>query len=69
MMCPGCRANLGRINKAGEPMVRMRGFVLKAEGVVALCPKCGGDVPFTTEIARALQSRAAWLVPKARAAT
>ena len=63
MKCPACAANLGRLNAAGEPLIRNRGLVLKAEGVVALCPRCGKDVPFTAEIAKALQQRM-WLLPK-----
>lgn len=57
MNCPACAANLGKINGKGEPMVRGRGLVLKADGAVMLCPKCGGDVQFTREIATALNSR------------
>lgn len=57
MTCPGCGAVLGKLNAAGEPMLRMRGLVLKTEGVVALCPKCGRDVPVAGEMARAIQHR------------
>lgn len=57
MRCPGCNAQLGHITAAGEPMIRNRGLVLKAEGIVAVCPRCKGDVPFTADLAKALQSR------------
>ena len=57
MICPNCTANLGRINSAGNPMVRMRGLVLKAEGVAAICPKCKADVPIRGELAKALGAR------------
>lgn len=64
MMCPACRANLGRITARGEPMIRNKGLILKADGIVALCPKCGADVPFTAEITRALNRGAPWLLPR-----
>lgn len=57
MRCAKCQANLGQLSKAGEPMVRARGFVLKAEGVTAICPKCGGDVPVVGEMAKAMGAR------------
>lgn len=57
MICPGCQSNLGHINKSNEPMVRGRGLVLKADGVSMVCPKCKGDVPLSTEVAKALQHR------------
>lgn len=57
MICPRCNANLGHINGSGEPMVRTRGLVLKAEGVTAICPKCGGDVPIEGDLAKALGAR------------
>jgi hypothetical protein len=55
MICPTCRAQLGKLNAAGEPHIRMKGLVLKPSGPVALCPKCSGDVPVTPEVKRALQ--------------
>lgn len=57
MICPHCTANLGKINGAGEPMVRGRGLVLKAMSVVMICPKCGEDAPITGELAKALSAR------------
>lgn len=54
-----CGAQLGHVNDSGEPTVRMRGVVLKAEGAVAICPRCRGDVPFTADLAKALQNRLA----------
>ncbi len=57
MRCPGCGASLGHINALGEPMIRMRGLVMKAEGVSIVCPKCKGDVPVEGELAKALSAR------------
>jgi Zn-finger nucleic acid-binding protein len=57
--CPGCQAGLAHLNDAGEPILRMRGLVLKASGVVAMCPSCRGDVPMQGEVARILSSRLA----------
>lgn len=54
-----CGAELGHLNKSGEPTVRMRGVVLKAQGAVAICPKCSADVPFTADLAKALSNRLA----------
>ena len=63
MKCRACQANLGQVNRAGEPLLRNRGLVFKADSVVALCPRCGGDVPFTAEITRALR-RHVFIIPK-----
>ena len=55
-----CGAELVRVNKAGEPVVRSAGLVCKTDGGLAMiCPRCKGDVPFTGEFARALQTRLA----------
>ena len=54
MKCPHCQAQMGQISKGGEPMVRLRGLVLKAESVNAICPKCKGDVPMGQEMRKAL---------------
>ena len=52
-----CGASLGQVNRAGEPIVRTSGLVLKGEGGMALvCPKCKADVPFTADFAKALQT-------------
>lgn len=56
-----CGANLGRINGAGEPVVRTAGLVFKADSPVMVCPRCKSDVPFTPDLAKALQSRLALL--------
>lgn len=63
MKCPSCLADLGQINARGEPMIRTRGLVLKAEGIAAVCPKCKGDVPVEGEMAKALRSRLLVVVP------
>lgn len=65
MKCPACLAELGHVNGRGEPMIRTRGLVLKAEGVAALCPKCKADVPVEGELAKALRSRLLVVVPPA----
>lgn len=57
MKCPHCLAALGHINAAGEPLIRTRGMVLKAQGVSVICPKCKGDVPVEGEMAKALSAR------------
>lgn len=57
MKCPHCLANLDQFNRAGEPLLRTRGLVLKASGPVAICPKCGGDVELGGDFARALAGR------------
>jgi hypothetical protein len=52
-----CGADLGHLNAAGEPMIRTRGLVFKAEGLVLVCPSCKADVAPTREFAKALQDR------------
>ncbi len=64
MICPSCQAHLGHMNKDGEPMVRNRGLVFKADGVVVVCPKCKGDVPMTTDFAKALTDRLVLFIRK-----
>lgn len=59
MRCPTCSAGLAHRNAAGEPLLRLRGLVLKASGVVAMCPACRGDVPVQGEVARVLSARLA----------
>lgn len=65
MKCPACLSALGHVNARGEPMIRTRGLVLKAEGVAAVCPKCKADVPVEGELAKALRSRLLVVVPSA----
>lgn len=61
-----CGANLGHINSRGEPMIRTRGLILKAEGIAAVCPKCRADVPLEGEMAKALHARLLVVVPPSR---
>jgi uncharacterized protein with PIN domain len=68
MRCPKCQASLGQINAAGEPMVRTRGLVLKADGVVAICPKCKGSVPMSPDFAKAMQQRMVVFIRRPEAA-
>jgi hypothetical protein len=51
-----CGANLAHLSARGEPMMRTRGIVLKAEGLTAICPKCKGDVPVSGDMAKALSN-------------
>jgi hypothetical protein len=48
---------MGHLNKAGEPIVRNRAIVLKADGVVMVCPKCKSDVRPPADFAKALSAR------------
>lgn len=57
MICPKCSAEIGHVNRKGEPMLRGRGLVLKTRSVAMVCPKCAADVPVTGEFAKALQAR------------
>jgi len=57
MRCPACHANLGQLSAGGEPMVRTRGVILKADGVVVVCPKCKSDVAISPDFAKAMQTR------------
>ena len=57
MKCNACFAEMGHVTAGGEPMLRTRGIVLKAEGAVALCPRCKADVPLAGELAKALGDR------------
>ena len=57
MKCPACEASLGHLNSSGEPLIRTAGLVLKADGVVAICPKCKCDVPFPADLANAIAAR------------
>lgn len=54
MRCPKCQAVLGQVSASGDPMLRTRGLVMKAEGMVAVCPKCRGDVPASPEFRKAM---------------
>ncbi|RVT91432.1 hypothetical protein EOD42_22515 [Rhodovarius crocodyli] len=73
MKCRHCAANLGQISATGEPLIRSRGILLKAEGVSMICPKCKGDVPVEGELAKALSARLLLVfkgnAPRARAAS
>lgn len=40
-------------------MIRGAGLVLKADRPVMVCPRCKADVPFTADLAKALQTRLA----------
>lgn len=57
MKCPHCASQLGKLNAAGEPMLRTRGIVLQADQPVAICPKCKGAVPFEGAMAKAFSDR------------
>jgi hypothetical protein len=57
VICPGCGAELARLSAGGEPMIRARGLIMKADHVAAICPKCAADVPLTRDDAKALAAR------------
>jgi hypothetical protein len=59
---------LGNVNRAGEPIVRTTAFVFKADAVVAVCPKCKRDVPFTPDLIKALADRFRLVLPISLAA-
>ena len=63
MKCHGCGAELGRILPSGEPMLRTRGLIMKAQGVTAVCPKCKTDVPVVGVMAKALSARLLLVMP------
>ena len=58
-----CGATLGQLNLAGEPIVRNRGLIFKASGVVLVCPSCKADVPVSGDLAKALTDRLRLLLP------
>ncbi len=57
MKCPSCLSSLTQINAAGEPMLRTRGLIFKSHGIVAVCPKCKGQVEMNQATAQALTQR------------
>ena len=57
MNCPHCKTNLLRESRGGDAMIRTTGLVLKAASLVAICPKCKGDVQFSQSLTKAIQSR------------
>ncbi len=64
MRCAGCGAELGHVNERGEPALRTRGLILKAEGVAVSCPRCRADVPLQGEMAKAITARLLVVVPR-----
>ncbi len=58
-----CGATLGQVNKSGEPIVRTRALVFKADSIVLVCPVCKSDVPMTGEFAKALNDRIRLILP------
>lgn len=46
---------MGHISAAGEPLVRTRGVMLKAEGIILICPKCRADVPLAGDLLNAMK--------------
>lgn len=67
MNCPNCGTLMGHLNKAGEPIVRNRALVLKADGVVMVCPRCKGDVDLPPDFAKALSARLILFIHGAKA--
>lgn len=56
MNCPKCGTNLIRESRGGDTMVSTRGLVFKASSIVAICPHCKADVPFSQTLTKALQA-------------
>lgn len=54
MICPKCQARLTHRNRNGDAMIRTKGLVLKADGAVAICPKCAADVKFNLDLLKVL---------------
>jgi uncharacterized protein YbaR (Trm112 family) len=54
MICPHCKATLTQRTKVGEPVIRNRGIIMKADGPVLICPKCKSDVGFNLDLLKAL---------------
>ena len=53
-----CGAELGHVNRKGEPMLRNRGLVFHADAPPsAICPKCKAEVPMANDMAKALSDR------------
>lgn len=58
MMCPHCNANLERASRTGEAMIANRGLIVKSDHLIAICPRCKGDVPLNQTIHKAVQQAA-----------
>lgn len=49
MICPACHANLNRRGAGGDTLLKARGVVVRANGVILICPRCKADVPMGPE--------------------
>lgn len=58
MNCPSCGTNLIRAARGGDTLLKTQGLVFKAASLVAICPKCKADVPFSQTMTKAIQDRA-----------
>ena len=58
MNCPKCGTNLLRESKSGDAMLKNSGLILKANSLVAVCPHCKADVPFSQTMTQAVHDRA-----------
>jgi len=63
MKCPHCMEALARISKAGDPMIRNAGLLLKADGIAVVCPGCKQDVAIGGDVLQQLRRRLV-LIPK-----
>jgi hypothetical protein len=54
MTCPKCKAVLTHRNRDGNAMIRTKGLVMKADGPVAICPKCTADVKINMDLLKVL---------------
>lgn len=52
MKCRHCSAILTQRTRVGEPLIRTRGIVLRADGPSLICPKCKADVAFSLDLLR-----------------
>lgn len=57
MRCPHCQTELLRTSASGHPMLRNRGLVLREDHLIAVCPRCKGDVILNQTLSKALQNR------------
>lgn len=57
MKCHSCGANLAQTNPRGETLIRNKGLVFKAHGMICVCPRCKSDVEFSPDIANQVHRR------------
>lgn len=55
MNCPHCHANLVRAGRDGDPVIANRGLIIKSDCLIAICPRCKGDVVLNQTLHKAVQ--------------